>query len=1157
MDELTFTLFNRIAAVKVMEAANLFPPIMTKQAEHGDRSFGHKIWLEMHPDMYSEELEGIREYIKCAFNELGETLPLYSKNYPYALLPDVISLNEIIDAFNEVEKDPQAGVDTWHSDDILGWLYESYNNARKAAFKESKAKIEYDKVSLQSQVYTPRWVVKFLVDNSLGKLYLEMYPGSEIKNRYKIANAPTLRQAQGEQERDPKPLHEIRLIDPACGSGNFLLYAFDLFFELYIDQIENYGAEYDEDDITQLIIENNLHGIDLDDRAVQLAQLGLYIKARKKRRTIDSLKFKVVSSDFFLPDYGDVKHIFEEGTNLSKNQKEMISGIWDDLQLAYKFGSLLQISEKLNAKVNELKQSQIGHKTDLFVAADIDEHEDFSETFFVNLKTAVEQYARAEGNTFLASKTRDAITFLELLATEYDVATANPPYTSRRDYGTALKTFIDSSYREPYDTYINLYACFLQRLDQLLMESGKLAMVTPMTFMFISTFQETRKLILTKYHINIFVQYGFGGMFSESVDPAMFILGKGIIRGESSFVKLDKYFSDNKKELCSEAIDDLIANRTNNHLYYLNQKRLLEIIAHPFIFWISQDFRNKFNEKLLEDSVKVCQGLATGQNEQFLRFWWELQPSYSSKNIDGWVGYAKGGAFNKWYGNLWLKLNWKDNGNEIKNFYGENGRLKSRPQNEQFYFKEGITYSASERGGYAFRYLPKGNIFDVGGSSIFPVKSYKNFSYLLAFLNSKLAFYIADCLNPTANIQVGDLKRVPFVIPEKESEEVITKLSQSNIKLTKELLEYKIIEPNFKNTTFSPGSNWVKTIHSYLEKIYAIQVIILTNESIINERIFQVYSLSNEDKKLVIEKQGINVADIPITKESKEYFLQNFAHVMGKEAIEKIKNINNRDDIENVTNAISALTKNYTIEEIALKTNINPIDVWLIFKKSDEIPKAQVNELAMEFMADMIREILMDDEDGVIPLVAGGGEKVLLNRIEEKFREKGFSMAQYSSFDILLERPLKEYINRYFFVKLSDHLNLFSYLPKTPFIWHLFSGPEQGFDCYIIIYKWSRDKLMRLRSVYIERRERALINRQSDLAGNNSADAQNEKEKIFRQLKEIEAFKTKIDELLAEGYNPILDDGVGKNIAPLQKRGMISYEVLNTGQLEKYLNADW
>jgi hypothetical protein len=199
----------------------------------------------------------------------------------------------------------------------------------------------------------------------------------------------------------------------------------------------------------------------------------------------------------------------------------------------------------------------------------------------------------------------------------------------------------------------------------------------------------------------------------------------------------------------------------------------------------------------------------------------------------------------------------------------------------------------------------------------------------------------------------------------------------------------------------------------------------------------------------------------------------------------------------------------------------------------------------------------MEDEDGIIPLVPNAGEKILLDRIEEKFIEKGFSMAQYSSFDSLLGKELNEYINKDFFIALSDHIKLYKQLPSTPFIWHLTSGPEQGFDCYTIIYKWNRDKLLRIRSVYIENRERALINRQSDLANDTSASAQNEKDKIYKQLKEIESFKTKIDELLKEGYNPILDDGVGKNIAPLQKKGMLAYEVLNAGQLKKYLNADW
>ena len=320
LHELTFTLFNRLASIKVMEAHQLFPPIMTKEAEHGDRSFGHKVWLEEKPEMRNEELEGMRSYFKDEFNKLGESIPLFNKNYPYALLPYVIELNEIVDAFNAIAQDSNIDDNIWQSDDILGWLYESYNNVKKQAHKDSKDKTEYNKVSLQSQVYTPRWVVEFLVQNSLGKMYLEMYPDSDIKNQFKIANAPQTR------VRDVKPLHEIKLIDPASGSGNFLLYAFEFFYKLYEDQIDNYGANYDEDDIAQLIIENNLHGIDLDDRAIQLAQLGLWIKAKQKQRNIGSLKFNVVSSDFYLVDFDFVYPFFKQDISDTK-QLEVIEDI--------------------------------------------------------------------------------------------------------------------------------------------------------------------------------------------------------------------------------------------------------------------------------------------------------------------------------------------------------------------------------------------------------------------------------------------------------------------------------------------------------------------------------------------------------------------------------------------------------------------------------------------------------------------------------------------------------------------------------------------------------------------------------------------------------------------------------------------------------------
>jgi len=1181
LDELTFTLFNRFAAIKVMEAASMFPPIMTRMVEHGGRSFGHKAWLEINPDMRGEDLEGIREYIKHAFDELGETLPLYHRSYPYAFLPDAHNLSEIIDAFNAVEKDAQVGADIWLSDDILGWLYESYNEAKKKEFKDSKAKTEYDKVSLQSQVYTPRWVVQFLVENSLGKLYLEMYPGSAIKNEHKIANAPT------KQEREIKPLHEIRLIDPACGSGNFLLFAFDFFYELYVDQIENYGADYEENDIPKLIIENNLHGIDLDDRAIQIAQLGLYIKARKRNRRVKNLKFKVVSSDFYLPDYSEVCHIFEAGANLNMSQKEVLADIWSDLKFAYKFGSLIQLDAKFKGRLQKLIARR-DHKSDslftdeemgippeppkpvqpeLFIEQEINEEKAFIVEFFKKLKSAVEQYARSQGNSFLTDKTRDAIIFLELLTSSYDVAAANPPYTDSSDFGPDLKKFIEDNYKKPFGFHTNLYATFIKRCYDFASEIGKIAMIHPLTFMFIKTFEDVRRFILDKTQINAFVHYSadatnlFDGAFASA--PAFYVLEKGnkTIR-DAWFVSLDQYTRTSnekrKKDFCLQALHDYVEGEANDHNYLIPQDKLKIIKSWPFIYWISDDFRQKFGSEDINKLLSPAQGAATTDNLRFLRFWWEINPSEISKNFikdkKKWVPYAKGGPYEKWYGNLWLTVNYFNNGTEMR---AEGAVLR----NSDLYFKKGVTYSASGSKGTSFRILPENCIFDTGGSCIFANKEFKNTEYLLGFMNSKLVSYIVDCLNPTVNAQVGDMQRIPFVLPEAHTEQEISKLVETNISVKRFLASKHLFEMRGEPISCIHASN--AGLFFNFENHILTQV--LVNEAIIDKIIFNVYGLSDSDKDMVLAKCGLCVGSLSVSTEAREAYLAE------TEATKKFPLDDLKDFIENLPvkefsaeerEAVekefpSLYQNNNDLEEFCIRHQINPINVWYWFKQSKVIPEQRMHTLAMEFLADMIRDILMEDEDGIVPLIPNSGETTLLERIEAKFIEKGFSMAQYSSFDSVLGRSINDYLNKYFFAELSDHLNLFMYLPKTPFIWHLSSGPEQGFDCYIIIYKWSRDKLMRLRSVYIEHRERALKNRQSDIADKNTAEAQNEKDRIFKQLKEIEAFKKKIDELLAEGYNPILDDGVGKNIAPLQKKGMITYEVLNPGQLKKYLNADW
>lgn len=1172
VEELTFTLFNRLAALKVMEAHTLFPEIVTQRETHGGRSFAHLAWLEQYPEQRAEEAEGLVAFMESQFTSLSAEIPLFSTTHPYHLLPTAIELSGIIAAFNQVENDAQVEADIWRSDDVLGWLYESYNNQKKANHKASGDKTEYNKVSIQSQVYTPRWVVKFLVDNSLGKLYLEMYPDSDIKNNYKIANAPAT------QTRERKSLKEIRLIDPATGSGNFMLYAFDLFYDLYLDQIENYGADYDENQIAKLIIENNLHGVDLDDRAIQLAQLGLYIKAKRRKRSIRIDHFNVVSSDFWLPEYEQVKDMFESGATLDSRQKEIIRDIWTDLQQAYKFGSLIRLEEKLSIQLHGLKQQFDRTQLSMFDENTLANYEQFRDDFFVNLQRAVEQNAARQGSSFLNTKTQDAITFLQLLTQKYDVAVANPPYTDSADFGEELKTFINANYTKPYKFNTNLYATFIKRCYELIDEKGKMALIHPLTFMYIKSFEDVRKFIIDKMHINVFVDYGLSNLFGTvMVDPAFYVLEKVETNKNSWFISLDQYTRTPnekfKKDFCLGALTDYVEKRPNKHNIALPQSKLKIIDGWPFIYWISDGFREKFKEKALGDTVDIRAGIQTSNNNRFLRFWWEVGSDDIILNKDNdrgnrrWAIYSKGGPYNKWDGNLWCVVDWKNDGTYLQNYLQSCGQDLHA---QDYYFRKGLTYSASGSKGASFRFLPDYCLFDIGGSSIFLKDNYTSLEYLIGLLNSKLTFYIIDCLNPTVNIQPQDLKRIPFV----SNESIVTKisfLSKINIE-TKQIVNSNcVFETNFSKNPLSAFSetSLKERVQSYLNYENLQLAIVLLNEAIINELIYEVYELSDEDRAQVEAKMGVSVGALPITNEAKEnYELRITNEELGiteevqkllLEHIGKLPVIEYTDDRKReIMEGLATLYQsNNDLEEFCIRNQANPLDVCLWFSQSKVLPQARAAEITLEFLADTIRTILMEDEDGIVPLVGLPGEPRLLDRLEQHCLATGFTSAQFMQLDSLLGRPLNEYIEQQFFANLSNHLNLFMYLPKTPFIWHLSSGANQGFEAYIIIYKWNRDSLFKLKSAYLTHRVENLDYRLIQLQGVETAQAQNEKETIRLQLREIEHFTAKIDELITENYNPILDDGVGKNIAPLQKKGMLKAEVLKANQLVKYLNADW
>jgi hypothetical protein len=1158
IEEFTFTLFNRLAAMKVMEAHTLYAEIVTRRNQYGDRSFAHFLWLEQNPDGRKDEQEGLIRFFEDQLTRLADDIPLFNPKHPYHLLPTAIELNGIINAFNKVESDPQIETEIWKSDDVLGWLYESYNNFKKTAHKESGEKTEYNKVSVQSQVYTPRWIVKFLVDNSLGKLYLEMYPDSVLKMKYKIANAPKT------QSRERKPLNEIRLIDIAVGSGNFVLYGFDLFFDFYIDQIENYGADYNEKNIPELIIKHNLYGIDLDDRAVQLAQLGLYIKAKRRKRSAKIEHFNIVSSDFFLPDYKVVKHLFEDGEPLSPELERIVTDLWTDLQQAHKFGSLIRLEEKFSIRLHGLVQKFGKAQLQVFEESTLANYDNFKDTFFHNLQKAIFQNTATQGLTFINTKTQDAITFLHLLTQKYDVSVSNPPYTDSADFGKELKEFIEGNYRQPYKFNSNLYAAFIKRCYEIIDETGKIALIHPLTFMYIKSFEDVRKFIVKNLHINVFVDYGLSNLFgSVMVDPAFYVFEKEKTTKKAWFISLDQYTRTPqerfKKDYCLKSLTDFIENKPNKHNFTIDQAKIKIIEGYPFIYWISNGFREKFKEKSLDDVLNPRQGIATGNNDKCVRFWWEINNNDISVNVADkkkWKFYSKGGPYNKWFGNFWTVINYSPSGYE---FLLNNGNhLPSR----SFYFQSGATYSASGSKGTSFRLMPDNQLFDVGGSCIF-LGEYSNLYYILAFLNSKLSYYIAECLNPTVNIQVGDLKRIPFVTPTKEQEEKAACLVSININIKKHLNSYKVIEFNFEKNPLNSFSELSlrDRITTYLAYENAQLTFVLINEAIINQLIFEIYALSSEDRAQVEMKMGSPVGELPVVNSARDAFLSlnTIDTEVVTEFIQTLPTGSFEDqEIQTIKTEFGSLYQsNNDLEEFCIRHKVNPINIWYWFNESKTLPQGRAAEIALEFLADTFRTILMEDDDGIIPLVGLPDELKLLDRLEEQCLKIGFTSAQFMQLDSLLGRPIKEYIEHHFFKNFSDQLNLFMYLPKTPFIWHLCSGEHQGFEAYIIIYKWNRDSLFKLKTLYLSKRVESLEFRQIELQDSISAQAQSEKERIRFQLQEIFIFSKKIEELISEGYDPKLDDGVGKNIAPLQKKGLLRCEVLNKKQLEKYLNADW
>lgn len=809
--EVAYTWLNRIAAFKMLEARKLIRSSVSKVQQ----SNGFMLWLtepgnqEDYARYESGSLpldalgEGPREtayhhYLLnlCARMAAQIRVLFDPDNLPSRLFPRPRALAELLALVN---RDDVA--DAWSDDETIGWIYQSFNAEElETAFREVRLagkKFEAADIPAVTQLFTPRFVVRYLVENSLGRLWLQMHPDSRLRERltYLVPDVDAPRVTA-------KPVREITLLDPACGTMHFGLVAFDLFAEMYREEIERAGEHswpgqpsvHDASAIPAAIVEHNLFGIDIDLRAVQLSALTLYLKAAALNPRVEIRHSNLASADVLLLN-GKRLDAFIEAMKFQRPIYErVIRAVWKRLRDANQLGSLLQLEEEIRSIVQaERERFRIEGQGRLpFPELRTLFEEDADEDAYWNILEAqivqaFDEFARQQAKagvdqTYFAGEATKGMRLLDVMLRRYDVVVTNPPYMSNRKMNTRLKTLVSEAYPAGKG---DLYAAFVQRCLEFVGEHGRVGMLTMHSFMFISSYEELRAQVRKQAAIETLVHYG----------PALFAVGNPgtlqtaayILRTEPDAAhrnaSMGTYFrlvrepdAEAKRRGFERAVARLQAGESDSAIYRYRQGDFDAIPGSPWVYQITPSLRQLFRiyTKLGEIAVPR-QGLATADNPRFIRWWWEvgserigfgcqdgLQARASQKTwFPHTKGDAKGGEFRRWWGNPESTVNWKDDGGEIRNLGIETGKAASRAQNTEYFFLSCLTYTAVSSKNFSVRLVPVGATFDSGGDCLFPRDAALT-EPLLALLNSRMATYWLGLLNPTVNVNTDDIKRIPI-----------------------------------------------------------------------------------------------------------------------------------------------------------------------------------------------------------------------------------------------------------------------------------------------------------------------------------------------------------------------------------------------------------
>ena len=619
--------------------------------------------------------------------------------------------------------DPSGNVE------IIGWLYQYYISERKDevmdGFKKHH-KAGANEIPAATQLFTPDWIVRYLVQNTVGRLWVQSHPDCQLSKNWEYYIQPSEDDSAGTEDilRIQTP-EDLTVCDPACGSGHMLTYAFDLLYEIYEDE------GYAPSDIPGLILKHNLYGMEIDERAASLAAFALTMKARSRSRRFFRKQVE--------PNIQRIAPIaFTEGEVAELNdlyQVNLDSAVWNTYAKADVYGSLIQPSQEL---------------ADL--AASMPEDEDSVSTLF---------------DPLLRGRAEEVFTQTKYLACKYAAVVANPPYMGAKNMSGELKQFVQDRYE---DGKADLFAAFIMRNRQFLRHSAMLGMITMQSWMFLSSFEDLRRNLLASSSMETMTHLGTGAFDSiggEVVSTTAFTLRNSPSSEKGIYIRLVDVSGDsNQADACAEAI-----NSDVDYCFKVGQHEFAQIPGSPIVYWLSKSMLDSFaKNKALKEIAAPRQGLATADNNRFLRDWHEIDYANFCVNAASmqtalssgckWFPTQKGGNFRRWYGNHEFVVNWANNGSEIRNFTDSTGKLKSRPQNLDCFFLSGITWTAITTGDISLIYSPSGFISNAKGPEFFPDESIRNI--LLGICNSSSAQALLTMLAPTLDYSQGPVGSLPI-----------------------------------------------------------------------------------------------------------------------------------------------------------------------------------------------------------------------------------------------------------------------------------------------------------------------------------------------------------------------------------------------------------